>query len=379
MLQKTIHLVVGTRPEVIKVAPVYHALQAQPDMAAKWISTGQHQHMLEQAQDVFNIKPDVDLALMRPNQSPLDIVQSASTALRSLWQNEPPAMVIVQGDTATAYAAALTAFYMRIPVAHIEAGLRSDRLDEPFPEEAHRRMIAAMASLHFAPTKGAAHNITREGIPQDSVFTVGNTVVDALLSMPVAENVMPTDNISANRRWVLVTAHRRENHGPRLHDICQAVLDIRNAVEDIEIIFPVHLNPQVQEVANKLLANQQRIHLLPPQDYFNFVQLMRRCHLILTDSGGVQEEAPSFKIPLLVLREQTERPEAVAAGMACLVGSHRNVIAAKAIELLTNNAAYQAMRQSDSPFGDGHSSARIVTQIRHFFGLPVHEVAHAAG
>lgn len=364
-----IALVIGTRPEVIKLAPVYKALKLLPQADASWISTGQHQQMLSQTQGVFGIESDVDLQLMRQGQTPLDVVLAATVALRDMWQTKPPAMVVVQGDTATAYAAAMAAFYLRIPVAHVEAGLRSYRIDEPFPEESHRRMIAAMTSLHFAPTEGSAENLRREGIGEEGVFTVGNTVVDALQSIPLEKDFLPAPEVSPTRRWVLVTAHRRENHGPRLRSICQALLDIRDAVEDVELIFPVHLNPQVQAVAHELLGNQSRIHLLPPSDYFSFVQLMRRSALILTDSGGVQEEAPSFRIPVLVLREQTERPEAVAAGMAKLVGSNREAVASNAIRLLTDKEAYTAMQQGEPPFGDGHSAERIarlmIDYLRH--------------
>lgn len=357
----TIALVAGTRPEVIKMAPVYAALKKIHDMNCMWLSTGQHMQMLQQAQDVFGIRADCELQLMRPGQTPLDIVQSASHKLQTLWQENPPRMVVVQGDTATAFIAALTAFYLKIPVAHVEAGLRSYRIDEPFPEESHRRMIASVAQLHFAPTTGAARNLRCEGIAEEAIHMVGNTVVDALHMLPEG---MPL--ASEGLRQVLVTAHRRENHGERLRNICKALLDIRDAVEDVELVFPVHLNPQVQAVVQELLAEQERIRLIEPQDYFAFVQLMSQSTLILTDSGGVQEEAPSFRVPVLVMREQTERPEAVQAGMAKLVGSNRKVIAEQAIRLLTVEADYQAMRQGESPFGDGHSGEYIAAAIQQY-------------
>lgn len=358
----SIALIVGTRPEVIKMAPVYRALQNHKHFRVEWLSTGQHKEMLQQAQQVFGIVPDHELQLMRPDQTPLDIVQTASTKLQSLWQAQPPEMVVVQGDTATAFIAALTAFYMKIPVAHIEAGLRSYCIDEPFPEESHRRMIAAVTQLHFAPTEGAADNLRREGIPDEIVFTVGNTVVDALQMLPQEESSLPKNGL----RKVLVTAHRRENHGERLRSICHALLDIRDAVQDVELVFPVHLNPKVQAVAQELLTSQKRITLIEPQDYFRFVQIMRDSTLILTDSGGVQEEAPSYRIPVLVMRDQTERPEAVQAGMAKLVGSDRKVIADNAIRLLTCKADYEAMRRGESPFGDGHSGEYIADIISRY-------------
>lgn len=365
--QGIISLVAGTRPEVIKLAPVYGALrQEYPQWKVEWLSTGQHQEMLEQAQEVFSIIPDEDFGLMRPDQSPLDIVLAAAEALHKRWRNQPPQLVVVQGDTATAYAAALAAFYQRIPIAHVEAGLRSHRLYEPFPEESQRRMIAAMTQLHFAPTHIAADNLLQEGVDASAVYTVGNTVVDALNIITATKGRTDFLKVSPDSRVMLVTAHRRENHGPRLEHICEAIADIHQAVEDIEIVFPVHLNPQVQKTVRGLLSGQARIHLLPPCDYFQFVKWMRRSTLILTDSGGVQEEAPSFDIPVLVLREQTERPEAVQAGMAKLVGSDRLRIAREAIRLLTDKDAYKDMQRSQSPFGDGKSGTRIASIIADF-------------
>lgn len=365
----TVTIVAGTRPEAIKLAPVLKALEGQAWVVAQWVSTGQHGTMLEQAQKTFGITPTRELQVMRPNQTPLDVVQAIASALHGDWRQHPPGMVVVQGDTATAFAAALVAFYLRIPVAHVEAGLRSDRMDEPFPEEAHRRMIAPLTSLHFPPTRGAAENLLREGVAPAQVFTVGNTVVDALQSIAGMNGAFPLPGLQAElegRRIVLVTAHRRENHGERLRHICRALCDIHDAVPDVAILFPVHLNPQVQETVYRELPGRARIHLLPPMDYFPFVACMARSYLILTDSGGVQEEAPSFHIPVLVLREQTERPEAVEAGMARLVGADRERIASAAISLLTEPAAYNAMRRGDSPFGDGKSGLRIVDHIRHY-------------
>lgn len=365
-MKRIIALVVGTRPEVIKLAPVCRALQALPDITAQWISTGQHGKMLEQAQRVFGLTDGIDLHLMRPDQTPLDVVRSVCEALQAQWQLERPDMVVVQGDTATAFAAALVAFYLRIPVAHVEAGLRSHRMDEPFPEEAHRRMIAPLVNLHFAPTKRSADNLLRENIAPESVFTVGNTVVDALQSIAAKEEFQLPHDEGEGKRIVMVTAHRRENHGERLEHICEAVRDIHDAVDDAVFLFPVHLNPNVEKTAFHELLGLKRVYLMPPLDYFAFVKFMSQCTLILTDSGGVQEEAPSFRIPLLVLREQTERPEAVEAGMARLVGSDRALIAREAITLLTDQAAYDAMRKGPSPFGDGKSGERIAATIMQY-------------
>jgi len=358
----SIFIVSGTRPEVIKLAPVYKYFKQQGELNVYWLSSGQHKDMLEQAHNVFDISPDFDLALMKENQTPLDIVSAGSKSMAEIFKSYSASMVIVQGDTATGFAAALAAFYSRIPVAHIEAGLRSYRIDEPFPEESHRRMIASMTSLHFPPTIGAAENLYKEGIAKESVFVVGNTVIDTLVRMPVNENLDFLNNIPRGKKWVTVTAHRRENHGERLKSICAAVQDI-SAIDDVEVLFPVHPNPNVREVVYSMLDGRENIHLLPPMDYFDFVHLMRESYLILTDSGGVQEEAPSFKKPVLVLRNQTERPEAVNAGMAKLVGNEQENISREAIKLLTDNNVYSLMQQGDNPFGNGNSSELIYNEI----------------
>lgn len=359
-------MIVGTRPEVIKLAPVYKALKRMSEMDARWISTGQHKELLVQSQKIFEIETDHDLNLMHENQSPLDIIHAASAALKEMWDKRRPDLVVVQGDTATAFSAALTAFYMRIPVAHVEAGLRSNRIDEPFPEESHRRMIGAMTTLHFAPTKEAVENLLQESMLKEAVFNVGNTVVDALQSLVQVEVTSTCPKISKGNRRILVTAHRRENHGERLESICKAILDIRDEVSDVEFIYPVHPNPNVQSTVNKLLENEERIHLAEPMDYLEFLHVIRSSYLILTDSGGIQEEAPSYSVPVLILREQTERPEVVDAGIAKLVGSDRRKIKESAIELLTNHKTYEAMRAKESPFGDGKSSERIATEIQKF-------------
>ena len=358
-------IVSGTRPEVVKLAPVFAALQKFPGFQTEWLSTGQHREMLDQAEAVFGITPDVDLDLMKENQSPLEVVADISHALQKQWATEKPDFVVVQGDTATTFAAALTAFYLRIPVGHVEAGLRSYNSQEPFPEEAHRRMIAPLSTLHFPPTAMAQRNLLVENFEFQHIHNVGNTVVDALLSIPDAADFTIGKDIDPHKRWVLVTAHRRENH-EQLKNVCAALKKIRDMNDDIEIVFPVHLNPNVRKVVTCELQNQERIHLLDPMGYFDFVQLMRRSALILTDSGGIQEEAPTYKIPTLVLRRQTERPEAVNAGMAKLVGTDMRTIVDSANELLQNTEAYELMRKGENPFGDGQSGQRIAEIIDKF-------------
>lgn len=358
-------IVSGTRPEVVKLAPVLQALRNIPTLTAEWHSTGQHREMLDQAEAVFGITPDVDFDVMQPNQTPLDVVTRISKELEQHWSKDKPDFVVVQGDTATTFAAALTAFYMRIPVGHVEAGLRSYNPQEPFPEEAHRRMIGPLTTLHFPPTAMSQRNLLIEHFTPEDIYTVGNTVVDALLSIPDDPDFVVGDNVDPNKRLILVTAHRRENH-QQLTDICKALKQIRDANDDVEIVFPVHLNPNVRKVTDAELKDEERIHLLDPMGYFDFVQLMRRAQLIMTDSGGIQEEAPTYKIPTLVLRRQTERPEAVNAGMARLVGTDTKTIVDNANDLLQNADSYEAMRKGENPFGDGLSGQRIAEIINDF-------------
>ncbi len=359
----SISIVSGTRPEVVKLATVYKTFKSIKCFNTQWISSGQHREMLEQSLNVFGIKPNINLDLMLNDQTPFDIVSQTSKSLYKIWEEQRPDIVIVQGDTATAFAAAMAAFYLKVPVAHVEAGLRSYSIDEPFPEESHRRMITSMASLHFAPTAISANCLYKEGIDKESIFIVGNTVVDALMSIREDNNFSPSPNISRSKRWVTVTAHRRENHGKELENICLSLLDIRDNIDDVEIIFPVHLNPNVQKTVNKILSKQDRIHLLPAMDYFNFMQLIRNSYLILTDSGGIQEEAPSYRVPVLVLRNRTERPEVINCGMAKLVGSDRNKISEAAINLLNDSRQYELMTTGESPFGDGNSSNYIAKHV----------------
>ena len=358
-------VVIGTRPEAIKLAPVVRAFEAGGRVRPFVVSTGQHREMLDQALDVFGLDPEVDLDLMRPNQSLAELTARTLERTRELLRERRPAFVVVQGDTTTAFAAALAAFYERIPVAHVEAGLRSGDRESPFPEEVNRRMIDSMAALHFPPTAQAAACLEREGVRPATIHMTGNTVVDALLwgrervrREPVAIPGLPASACSG-KRLVLVTAHRRESFGEPMEAICRALRRIARLVPDAIIAYPVHLNPAVDGPVRCRLADEPRIHLLPPLDYLQFIALLDRAHLVLTDSGGVQEEAPTFAKPLLVLRDVTERPEGVAAGVARLVGTREDRIVSEAVRLLTEEAEYASMASGVNPYGDGRAAERI--------------------
>jgi len=364
-------VVLGTRPEAIKLAPVITELRRHPDVTTRVCVTGQHREMVQPILELFDVRPDIDLALMTPDQRLSSLTAAALTRLEEVVASTAPNWVVLQGDTTSAMSAALAAFYRQVPVAHVEAGLRTHDLARPFPEEGNRRIAGALATVHFAPTELARHNLLREGADDSAIYVTGNTVVDALLtvgSLPEDRSGGPLACLPTNRRIVLVTAHRRESFGPGLRDICHAVREIADALPDVQCVYPVHLNPNVQEPARAILAGHERSSLIPPLDYVSLVHLIRRATLILTDSGGLQEEAPTFGKPVLVLRELTERPEAVQAGCARIVGTDRRVIVSAALELLTDRSAYDRMTQIANPFGDGHASERIVRVLR---GWPV--------
>jgi UDP-N-acetylglucosamine 2-epimerase (non-hydrolysing) len=365
----TVLVVLGTRPEAIKLAPVITELRRHPDVTTRVCVTGQHREMVEPILELFNVRPDIDLALMTPNQRLSSLTSTALTRLEEVVTSTAPDWVVLQGDTTSAMAAALAAFYRQVPVAHVEAGLRTHDLARPFPEEANRRIADALATVHFAPTELARHNLLREGADGSAIHVTGNTVVDALLtvgSIPEGRPGGPLAGLPTNRRIVLLTAHRRESFGPGLRDVYHAVREIADALPDVQFVYPVHLNPNVQEPAHAILAGHEQISLIPPLDYVSLVHLIRRATLILTDSGGIQEEAPTFGKPVLVLREVTERPEAVEAGCARIVGTDRRVIVSAALELLTDRSAYDRMAHIANPFGDGHASERIVRVLRNW-------------
>jgi UDP-N-acetylglucosamine 2-epimerase (non-hydrolysing) len=366
-VQRTVLLVFGTRPEAVKMAPVFWALREQPSLRPIVCVTGQHRQMLDQALELFTICPDHDLNLMRPDQTLADLTARTLTAVAVLLDQVRPDLVLVQGDTAAAMAAALAAFFARIPAGHIEAGLRTGDLANPFPEELNRRVVTLAARLHFAPTAAAREALLAEGVPSGRIYLTGNTVVDALRAVVdrAAAAVPPP---APGRRLVLVTVHRRESFGAPLEDICAALLAIAERYPEVEVVYPVHLNPRVRGPVSRLLGGHPRIRLLDPLDYITFVGYLAHAAFVLTDSGGVQEEASVLGKPMLVLRTETERPEGVAAGAARLVGTDPASITAAVAELLTDQVVYTRMAQARSLYGDGHAGQRIADICRTFLG-----------
>src|ERR1700690_1874508 len=360
--------VLGTRPEAIKLALVIHALrQRSEEFETAVVHTGQHRSMLDHALQFFKIKPDFDLDVMRPNQTLNSLTARVLDTVENACHRFEPNMVLVQGDTTTAFASALAAYYCKIPVGHIEAGLRSHDIYNPFPEEANRRLAAVLTEIHFPPTLLAHDNLLAEGVSPDKIVVTGNTVIDtlrALSQLPHSWENTPLAGIpTEGYRLVLVTSHRRESLGKDQENMCLALKDLVSQHPDIRVIYPVHMNPNVRSTVNALLKNTDRIHLTEPLDYITFVSLLRRCFLVLTDSGGIQEEAPTFSKPVLVMRKVTERPEASQFGMAKIIGMSRERIVKEADRLLTDTDAYQDMSEGENPYGDGHSSERIVEAL----------------
>jgi UDP-N-acetylglucosamine 2-epimerase len=353
-------VVFGTRPEAIKLAPVIFELRRRPDVEVIVCVTAQHREMLDQVLDIFELVPDTDLDVMRANQRPEDVVSAVLTRVAAVIGEVTPDVVLVQGDTTSAMATALAAFFRRIPVGHVEAGLRTGVRASPFPEELMRRIVTQVSSLHFAPTAVAATNLIRDRANDEgSVFFTGNTVVDAVKRIAAQRGHSPLPFERRAKRLVLLTAHRRENFGVPLQNICAAVRTIVQRHTDVEVAYPVHPNPSVQAVATRLLGGHERIHLLQPLSYRDLVHALQDATLVLTDSGGIQEEAPVFGKPVLVLRRDTERPEAIAAGTALLVGTDESAIVDATERLLTDQGAYLRMSKVQSPFGDGYAAPRI--------------------
>jgi UDP-N-acetylglucosamine 2-epimerase (non-hydrolysing) len=356
-------VIVGTRPEAIKMAPIVHELRERPDaFSVTLVNTAQHREMVDQVFSVYGIKADVDLDLMEENQSLATILAKGAWALDAVFSTNKADIVLVEGDTSTVFVASLIAFYHRIDVGHVEAGLRSHDRYRPFPEEINRKITSVVASIHFAPTEWARGNLLREGYPAEAIFVTGNPVVDSLLKALGGHHEFqrPLNEIDYDAsRMILVTAHRRENHGKPLANICEAILEIAERNDDVIFVYPVHPNPNVRTVVTELLGNRDRIYLVDPVEYVSFVYLMKAAYLILTDSGGMQEEAPTLKTPVLVLREKTERPEAVEAGTARVVGTDRARIVDEVCRLLKNREEYEAMVTEENPFGDGMSAQRI--------------------
>lgn len=350
------------------MAPVIRALKARPEVETVTVSTGQHRQLLEPMLRGFGIGVDYEMDLMEPDQSLYRLSSKALAAFEAVLGASRPGMLLVQGDTTTAFLGALAAFYGKVPVGHVEAGLRTGDKHNPFPEEVNRRLITAVADLHFCPTEGNRQNLIREGVPEGSLHVTGNTGIDALewaagMPRPFPLPSLDLDSGMARKRLILVTAHRRESFGAPLRGILEAVRDLAGAFPDAEVVYPVHPNPNVTAPAHEILGGVARVHLVEPLDYFDFVQVMKRADLILTDSGGVQEEAPTLGVPVLVLRNETERPEAVSAGTVRLAGTRREDIVREAGLVLGDAGAREAMRRASNPYGDGKAAPRIAEAV----------------
>jgi len=361
-------VVFGTRPEAIKMAPVIRELHEVKDIETVVAVTAQHREMLDQVLKLFAIQPDYDLDLMKEHQDLFNITTGVLNGMKEILEKEKPHLVLVHGDTTTTFAAALAAFYQRIPVGHVEAGLRTRNKYSPYPEEMNRTLAGRIAELHFAPTDTARDNLLAESTASFKIWVTGNTVIDALLETVQQDYTFGPElnRINFDRRLILVTTHRRENWGSGMRNIYQALIDIVNEFPDVEVVFPVHRNPVVRDVAEEMLGGRERFHLIEPLDYEPFANLMNRCYMVMTDSGGLQEEAPSLGKPVLVLRDTTERPEAVQAGTVKLVGTNQQKIYEAAKLLLTDKNEYEKMARAINPYGDGYASKRIVNVVKDF-------------
>jgi len=367
--------VFGTRPEAIKMAPLVKALASDSRFESRVCVTGQHREMLDQVLDLFSIEPDHDLNIMKPGQDLTDVTCSILGGLREVLATEKPDIVLVHGDTATTFATSLAAYYQQIPVGHVEAGLRTGNLYSPWPEEANRKLTGALTNLHFAPTDTSRSNLAREGVKEGSIVVTGNTVIDALFDVVAKidteqglrnELAVQFPFLRPDARLILITGHRRESFGGGFERICEAIARVAKENPDVDLLYPVHLNPNVREPVHRLLGELDNVHLIEPKDYLPFVYLMNRAHIILTDSGGIQEEAPSLGKPVLVMRDTTERPEAVEAGTVKLVGTDADVIVREIQDLLHDSAAYERMSFAHNPYGDGKACSRILEALNEF-------------
>lgn len=372
MNKKKVLTVFGTRPEAIKMAPLVHALNKDERFEAKCCVTAQHREMLDQVLELFEITPDYDLNLMKAGQSLNDVTARIVQELKPVLQEFKPDVVLVHGDTATTFAASLAAYYEQIDVGHVEAGLRTGNIYSPWPEEANRRLTGVLARYHFAPTETSKQNLLRENIVPSSIQVTGNTVIDALLL--IQEKIQNNSDLNAtlveefkfldeSKKLILVTGHRRESFGGGFERICEGLAKVAKERRDVQILYPMHLNPNVREPVNRILGGIKNILLIEPQQYLPFVYLMTKAHIILTDSGGIQEEAPSLGKPVLVMRETTERPEAVEAGTVKLVGTDKDVIAKELIRLLSDQSSYETMSFAHNPYGDGEACKRILNTL----------------
>lgn len=371
---KKVLLVFGTRPEAIKMAPLAIALKAlNEDFETKVCVTGQHREMLDQVLSLFELEPDFDLNLMKPGQTLADITSGVLKGLNEVFDTWLPDVILVHGDTATTFAASLAAYYHKVQVGHVEAGLRTGDIYSPWPEEANRQLTSVLTQYHFAPTRNSYDNLIKENIDATNIVITGNTVIDALLTVKEkvetdqemqARFAQQFDFLDASKKLILVTGHRRENFGQGFEDICLALANIAQKNPEVQIVYPVHLNPNVQKPVNELLSGIDNIKLIEPQDYLPFVYLMNKSYLILTDSGGIQEEAPSLGKPVLVMRDTTERPEAVSAGTVKLVGTDPVVIEDSVMELLENEDLYKKMTEAHNPYGDGTACQQIINFLK---------------
>lgn len=365
--------VFGTRPEAIKMAPLVNQLKQDAAFDSRVCVTGQHREMLDQVLKLFDIKPEYDLAIMKPGQDLYDVTTSILLNIKPVLREFQPDIVLVHGDTSTTFAAALACYYEKIAVGHVEAGLRTGNIYSPWPEEANRKLTGALTRLHFAPTQTSADNLLAERVAPEHIVITGNTVIDALLQVvaKIEGNAQLNQQFAAQfpfvqpeRRMILVTGHRRESFGGGFEQICAALADIAKSFPDCDIVYPVHLNPNVKEPVYRLLSGVSNVHLIPPQDYLPFVYLMNRSYLVLTDSGGIQEEAPSLGKPVLVMRDTTERPEAVAAGTVKLVGTDKAKIVSEVTKLLIDSNYYESMSFAHNPYGDGNACSRILASLK---------------
>ncbi len=364
MIDLKIMTVFGTRPEGIKMAPIIKELEKREGVTSITCITAQHRQMLDQVLDLFHINPDYDLNIFKPGQTLTEITTRALQGLEEVIIKEKPDVLLVQGDTTTVFAGALAAFYQKVKIGHVEAGLRSGNLYSPYPEEANRKLTGILTDFHFAPTERNRQNLLKEDYPEEKIFITGNTVIDALKYAIKKDYIFDKDLLNKldykNKRVILITCHRNENIGKPMENIFTAVKDIVEKYEDVELVFPMHLNPKVREIANKILMDNDRIHLIEPLDYEPMANLMSKVHLIVTDSGGLQEEGPTFGKPVLVVREETERPEGIEAGTAKLVGTNYKNVFNEIDLLLSNKEEYNKMANAVNPYGDGKTSERIV-------------------
>ena len=375
---KKIITIFGTRPEAIKMAPLVKELEKREGIESKICVTAQHREMLDQVLELFDIKPDFDLNIMKTKQSLTGITNRILEGLETIFKEEKPDMILVHGDTTTTFSSALAAYYQQIKVGHVEAGLRTFKKYFPFPEEMNRKLTGAISDLHFSPTKGAKNNLLREGIDEKSIYITGNTVIDAMLHTVEDNYVFENEELNKidfkNKKVIMITAHRRENWGEGISNICEALNEIVDKNKDVELVYLVHLNPIVKDMVYEKLGGKERIHLLNPLDTKETHNLMNKCFMVMTDSGGLQEEAPHLGKPVLVLRDVTERPEAVEYGTVKLVGTDKEKIIKEGNELINNKEAYEKMSKAVNPYGDGKASERICDAIMKYFNLSKKDV-----